>query len=217
MSDRQERCRLVLIAPPGHETESLAQMISNALRGGDVASVVLPQYDLDERSFQQCAEAVVPAVQDAGAAALIGGESRIAARVRADGLHIDGGRDDLEHAIGRFAPDMIVGGGRAKDRHSALELGELRPDYIFFGKLEGDIRRDAHPKNLEIGAWWAAMVEIPCVIMGGQAIESVLAIAETGAEFAALRMAVFGEPEKAAMLVAEANALLDEKAPRFED
>jgi thiamine-phosphate pyrophosphorylase len=44
----------------------------------------------------------------------------------------------------------------------------------------------------------------------------VLAIAETGAEFAALRLAVFGEPERAAAIVQEVNALLDQKAPRFD-
>ena len=61
------------------------------------------------------------------------------------------------------------------------------------------------------------MVEIPCVVMGGQAIGSVVDVAESGAEFVALRHCVFADPQKAAMMVAEANALLDQKAPRFED
>ncbi|MCP4999558.1 MAG: thiamine phosphate synthase [Hyphomicrobiales bacterium] len=217
MSDVENRCRIVLIAPQLPEAETAGGVIEDALRGGDVASVILPQYDLDERSFQKLAEAVVPVVQKAGAAALIAGDTRVAARVKADGLHIDGALDVTEDAIERFAPDMIVGGGRAKDRHSALDLGELRPDYVFFGKLEGDIKPEPHRKNLNLGQWWASLVEIPCVVMGGQAIGSVVEVAETGAEFVALRQAVFGDPEKAAMMLAEANALLDEKAPRFED
>jgi thiamine-phosphate pyrophosphorylase len=52
--------------------------------------------------------------------------------------------------------------------------------------------------------------------MGGTDPASVLTVAETGAEFAALSAAVFAEPGRAAIVVAEANALLDEKAPRFE-
>ena len=60
-------------------------------------------------------------------------------------------------------------------------------------------------------------VEIPCVVMGGTDPASALAIAETGAEFAALRLAVFADPGRAAAIIQEANALLDEKAPRFED
>lgn len=60
------------------------------------------------------------------------------------------------------------------------------------------------------------MVEIPCIVMGGADPASVLAVAETGAEFAALRLAVFADPARAAAVVQEVNALLDQKAPRFE-
>ncbi len=217
MSEVENRCRLVLVAPQVGDADQAARIVGDALRGGDVASVILPQYDCDNRSFQSWAEAVVPIVQQAGAAALICGEHRVAARTKADGLHVDGPVDAVREAMEQFSPDHIVGGGRAKDRHSALELGELRPDYLFFGKLAGDIKPEPHHKNVELGGWWASMVEIPCVVMGGRAIESVLAVAESGAEFVALRDAVFADPEKAAMMVAEANALLDEKAPRFED
>lgn len=216
MSEVTNRCRIVLIAPPIGEAGDAAGFIGDALRGGDVASVILPQYDLDDRSFQAVAEAVVPVVQRAGVAALICGEHRVAVRARADGLHIDGPVETVREAIEQFSPDKIVGGGRAKDRHSALELGELRPDYVFFGKLAGDIKPEPHRKNVALGRWWASFVEIPCMVMGGRALESVVDIAESGAEFVALRDAVFADPQKAAMMVAEANAMLDEKAPRFE-
>ena len=61
------------------------------------------------------------------------------------------------------------------------------------------------------------MIEIPCVVMGGTDPHSALAVAESGAEFVALRLAVFGNPGQAPSVVAAVNALLDEKAPRFED
>ncbi|WP_419908731.1 thiamine phosphate synthase [Hoeflea sp.] len=217
MPDVENRCRIVLIAPNVPEPDDARRIVADALRGGDVASVIVPQYGQDEAAFQKRAEAVVPVIQKAGAAALIAGDTRIAARAKADGLHVEGGKDDVAEAIERYAPQMIVGGGRAKDRHTALELGELRPDYIFLGKLDGDIKPDPHPKNIDLGHWWASMVEIPCVVMGGRSIESVVAVAKCSAEFVALHHAVFAIPEKAAMAVTEANALLDEKAPRFED
>jgi thiamine-phosphate pyrophosphorylase len=53
--------------------------------------------------------------------------------------------------------------------------------------------------------------------MGGTDAKSVLDVALSGSEFVALRLAVFGEPASAALVVAEVNALLDEKAPRFKD
>ena len=211
----EERLRLVLVTPETDDAETLARVIGEALKGGDVASVILPQYGLDDTSFQKLAEKLVPIIQGAGAAALVAGDSRVAGRARADGLHIAGGVDDLAEAIEKHAPKLIVGGGNAQDRHRALEIGELQPDYIFFGKLDGDIKPEAHPKNVALAEWWASMIEIPCMVMGGTDPASVLEIAEAGAEFAALRLGVFAEPERAAAIVQEVNALLDQKAPRF--
>jgi thiamine-phosphate pyrophosphorylase len=216
MSTVKNRCRLVLVAPEIADAAQAARVMEDALKGGDVASVIIPQYGMDDAAFQKVAEAVAAVVQSAGAAALVSGDSRVAGRVKADGIHIDGNAAALAEAIEKFTPKMIVGGGNAQDRHHALEVGEVQPDYIFFGKLDGDIKPEAHPKNLALGEWWASMVEIPCIVMGGQDLNSVLEIAETGAEFAALRLAVFAEPERAAALVQEINALLDQKAPRFE-
>lgn len=217
MSTVESRCRLVLVAPEIADAAEAARIMGDALKGGDVASVIIPQYAFDDNAFQRIAEALVPVIQKAGAAALVAGDSRVAGRARADGLHIAGGAEPLAEAMEKFSPKLIVGGGNAQERHRALEIGEAQPDYVFFGKLDGDIKPDAHPKNLALAEWWASMVEIPCVVMGGTNTESVLAIAETGAEFAALRLAVFADPARAAAIIQEANALLDEKAPRFED
>jgi thiamine-phosphate pyrophosphorylase len=215
MTRIDNRCRLVLILPDVKDASEAARLIGEALKGGDVASVIVPQYDSSDTEFQKIAEAVTPIIQTAGAAVLISGDSRVAGRVKADGLHIAGGKDDFAEALGKFTPKLIVGGGRAQDRHQAMEIGELQPDYIFFGKLDGDIKPEAHPKNLALAEWWASMVEIPCIVMGGTDPASVLAIAEAGAEFAALRLAVFGEEGRAAAIVQEINAILDQKAPRF--
>lgn len=217
MSNTDNRCRLVLIVPDIADVDSRAQILGGALRGGDVASVIVPQYGLDDHTFQKHAEALVPLIQDAGAAALIAGDTRVAGRAKADGLHVTGNAADLAEAMEKFSPKLIVGGGNAADRHHALEIGEIRPDYVFFGKVDGDIKPEAHPKNVALAEWWASMIEIPCIVMGGTDPESVLAVAESGAEFVALRLAVFAEPEQAQAIVASVNALLDEKAPRFED
>jgi thiamine-phosphate pyrophosphorylase len=215
MTGTEERCRIVLIAPEDTDAENRAEQLGKALSGGDIASVILPQYGLDDQSFQKHAERLVPVIQDAGAAAIIFGDSRVAGRAKADGLHMSGTIEELGEAIEKFVPKLIVGADGATERHAALEIGELRPDYIFFGRFDGDIKPEAHPKNLALAEWWASMIEIPCIVMGGNDVESVLAVAENGAEFVALRSAVFDHAEGPAAAVAGANALLDEKAPRF--
>lgn len=217
MTEPENRCRLVLVVPDIADADERAKIVADALKGGDVASVILPQYALDDGSFQKHAEKLVPIIQAAGAAALIAGDSRVVGRSKADGLHITGPASEIADAIDRYADKLIVGGGNAVDRHTALEVGEERPDYIFFGKLGGDIKPEAHPKNLALAEWWASMIEIPCIVMGGTDPASALAVAETGAEFVAMHMGVFAEPAQAPSIVAQINALLDEKAPRFED
>lgn len=217
MSDVQTRCRLVLILPEGEDLPARAAMLEGALKGGDVASVILPQYALDDGRFQKHAETLVPIVQKAGAAALVAGDTRVAGRAKADGIHVTGNAAELAETVEKFTPQFIVGGGNATERHKALEIGEIQPDYIFFGKIGGDIKPDAHPKNLALAEWWASMIEIPCIVLGGMDPQSALAAAETGAEFVALDKAVFAEPEQAPHVVAAVNALLDEKAPRFEE
>lgn len=215
MPAHNNRCRLVLIVPDLADAEAQKNGLEEALRGGDVASVILPQYGLDDGAFQKRAEILVEIIQAAGAAALLAGDSRVAGRAKADGLHIAGNAAELSEAVENFTPKLIVGGGNADDRHKALEMGESGPDYIFFGKFEGDIKPEAHPKNLALGEWWSSMIEIPCMVMGGTDPSSALVVAENGAEFVALRQAIFSHPSGPAQAVTEVNALLDEKAPRL--
>jgi thiamine-phosphate pyrophosphorylase len=216
MTEPEDRCRLVLIVPNEADGERQSTQLSQALSGGDVASVIVPQYELDDQAFQKRAEVLVQIIQDAGAAAIISGDSRVAGRAKADGVHMDGSLEELGEAIEKFTPKLIVGAGGAAERHSALEIGELRPDYIFFGRFDGDIKSEAHPKNVALAEWWASMIEIPCIAMGGTSVESVIAVAESGAEFVALRSAIFEAEGGPSAAVARVNELLDEKAPRFE-
>ncbi|MBW3097867.1 thiamine phosphate synthase [Pseudohoeflea coraliihabitans] len=217
MTDIQNRCRLVLVAPETLEPQELASQLQDALSGGDVASVIVPQRAIEEGLFQDLCAAAVPVIQAAGAAALIDGDSRIAGRVRADGLFIAGGFDDLAAAVEKHTPAMIVGGGNARDRHQALSMGDLEPDFLFFGRPDGDIKPEPHRKNVDLAEWWASMVDIPCILMGGNSIEHGEEMAATGAEFIAFGKAVFAADTPAGSQVTLINRMLDEKAPRFDD
>jgi thiamine-phosphate pyrophosphorylase len=207
------RCRIVLITPPGASAERVAA----AFEGGDVASLILPENGMDEASFQAFAEQIVPIAQAAGVAVIIAGDTRIAGRVQADGIHVEAGKVELAETIERFQAKMMVGTGGAKTRDDALELGETRPDYVFFGRFGYDNKSEPHPRNLSLGQWWADVIQIPCIVMAGSDLDSVEAVAATGAEFVALSSAVFADGVDPKTAVAKANTLLDETAPRFED
>ncbi len=211
-----KRCRIVLVAPSAANADELLAKLGAALSGGDVASVLLPPYEMDETSFQNLAEAAVPLVQNAGVAAIIVGNTQIAGRVKADGLHFEGPVAELTDTITRLSPKMIVGTGNIKNRHSALEIGEAAPDYVLFGKIGADNKPEAHPRNIDLADWWASMVEIPCIIQAGNTLESIPGAVATGAEFVALGAAIFDSADPAAA-IKEANRLLDEHAPALQD
>lgn len=210
-----DRCRLVLIAPENAPAAEFEAALRAALSGGDVASVILPQYAADEDSFQAFAAPAVAAAQEHGAAAIVAGDSRVAGRVQADGLHVEGGKADVADAIDRLHGRMIVGAGGGKTRDEALDIGEERPDYVFFGRFGYDRTPEPHPRNLSLGRWWAEMIEVPCIVLGGTEVASVEAVAATGVEFVALSAAVFAPGIDPRRAVAEANEILDRTAPRF--
>ena len=215
-TEEPNRCRVVLIAPRIDDAAKLASLVASAAEGGDVASLILPAYGDGEAAFQRRAEALVPAAQARGIAVMVEGDTRIAGRVGADGIHFEGRKDGLEELIEKFQGRLMIGAGGAKSRDDALELGEARPDYMFFGRFGYDNTPAPHPRNLSLGRWWAEMIELPSIVMAGSEIASVEAVAATGAEFVALSSAVFADGADAAERVAAVNALLDRTAPRFE-
>ncbi|MFC0244107.1 thiamine phosphate synthase [Falsochrobactrum ovis] len=209
-----EHCRILLVAPALADGDMLAKLLAAALSGGDVASVILDSGTLDEATFQASAQKAIPVIQAKGAAAIILNDTRIAGRIGADGVHIEGNFATVAEAMEKHSPRLIVGAGNLRERHASLEIGELQPDYIFFGKIGADTKADAHPRNLALAEWWSELVEIPCIAQAGSSLESIKEAAKTGADFVALGRAVF-ESDDPAQTVADANRMLDEHAPRF--
>ena len=205
-----ERCRLVLVTPAETAVDDLADRLARAGVGGDIASVIVPAYGGAEDAYQALLEAVVPVCRAFGAAVIAAGSARIAARAGADGLHLRGGPAEVAEAVDAHAGRSIIGAEAGATRHGALEIGETRPDYVFFGRPGADTHAEAHPKSLEMAQWWAEFVEIPAVLMAGSALDRLGAAAATGVEFVALSRAVLGPDADPADAVRRANAILED-------
>src|SRR5690606_14202816 len=134
--------------------------------------------DMSEDDFQRLCEAVIAPGQAAGIAMIVAGELRMARRVGADGIHVED-REELAR-LAEPRQDLILGAGGMRSRHDALEFGELRPDYMLFGRPGFDTRPEPHPRNLELGQWWSEMVEIPCIVQAGSRLDSIRTAAATG-------------------------------------
>jgi len=200
------RTRLFLVTPENYLTESFAPMLERVLRAGDVASLlILPPAN---GSYQEAAERLVPIAQHHDVAALLYNDSQLMGRTGADGLHLDGALDDIVETVKAHAGRHIMGVGNIKSRHDAMMIGEGPVDYLFFGRLDGDTQAEIFPKTFKLAEWWATIMSLPAVAMGGNATDGVKQAGEAGIDFLALRDMIWqsDDPTKALMT---ANKLLD--------
>lgn len=202
------RPRLFLVTPPTFKPAVVADQLKQAFAGGDIACVLIYMPDASTKDIQAAAEVLVPVIQDGGAAALVYGDTQAAGRSGADGVHIDRSLDDVKLAVESFQPDRIVGTGSIKTKHDAMEWAETGADYIFFGKLDLAEKETAHDKTLKGAGWWAELFETPCVALAGNTMDTLEEVAATGADFVALKDAIWQSPD-IAKTVSEANTIFE--------
>ncbi|MCC2111264.1 MAG: thiamine phosphate synthase [Hyphomicrobiales bacterium] len=204
------RPRLYLVTPPKVEPDRFVPMLDAALSGGDVAALLIDQPEAGEVALQQVAERLVPVAQARNVAAILAGDTRIAGRVQADGIHVVGTPATTRAAVEWVRPkNLMVGAGGVDTRHAAMELGELDIDYLFFGRLDQPEPAEPTERLVELAGWWAELFEIPGVVLSGAEIDSIATATESAADFVALRSAVWNYTDGPAAAVALANRIID--------
>jgi thiamine-phosphate pyrophosphorylase len=186
----------------------MAEQLKLAFSGGDIACVLIYMPDASTKDIQAAADILVPLIQDGGAAALVYGDTQAAGRSGADGVHVDTSLEDVKLAVESFQPDRIVGTGGTKTKHDAMEWAETGVDYLFFGKLDLAEKETAHAKTLSGANWWAELFETPCVALAGSTLDTLAEVAATGADFIALKDAVWHSSDIAGT-IANANKVLE--------
>lgn len=203
------RPRLFLVTPPEFDPSDLAPKLKQAFSGGDIACVLIYMPDAGTKEVQAAAEVLVPVIQEGGAAAIVYRDTQAAGRSGADGVHVDTSLEDVKLAVESFQPERIVGTGGTKLKHDAMEWAETGVDYLFFGKLDLVEKENAHDKTLTGAAWWAELFETPCVALAGNALATLNDVAATGADFVALKDAVWKSDDAPATVVEQANRILE--------
>ncbi|WP_093186223.1 thiamine phosphate synthase [Pseudovibrio sp. Tun.PSC04-5.I4] len=200
--------RLYLVTPPAFDLDQFEEQLKQALEGGDVASLLITMPDANEVELQAAAKRLVPVAQAHDVAVMVENNTQIVGRSGADGLHVTGSDTDLENITESFQDDKIVGHAGIKTRHEAMTVATMGVDYMFFGFLALEQEEEPHRKSLDFGIWWSEVFETPCVVLAGTALSSVDTAAKTGAEFVAVREAVWNHPEGPKAAVEQANAIL---------
>ncbi|TNC07462.1 thiamine phosphate synthase [Methylobacterium terricola] len=227
----EPQTRLILLTAP-EAGPDLGQRLARAVKAGDVAAVILRLPPGDERALVNAVKAVAPAVQEAGAALVLAGGgttdlATVASRSGADGVHVPANHgaedraeaepseaaddeeedeDDAETPLralrDRLRDGRILGVGRLRTKHAAMEAGEAGADYVLFGD-EAKLGLDDLVARL---TWWVEIFETPCIALARD-LAAVPDLVATGAEFIGLDPVLWaGEGGEAA--VAEAQQLI---------
>ena len=196
---------LYLVTPRDVDVTTFPALLDEVLAAGEVASLLIALDAGSDMARQRIAEILTPVAQGHGVAVLVRNDTRAAGRAKADGVHIDTGRADLDAALDTFHPAGIVGVGNLATRHEAMEAGETRVDYVFFGDLDRPEFAEGNPRARELAEWWVPLFEPPVVLLAGSDLASLDAALATGAEFVALRDAVWTHPAGPAAAIAEAT------------
>lgn len=202
-----ERCRLYLLTPPVLPAEFDATF-ARALGAGDVACVQLRLKGAPDDDILRAAERLMPIAQARDCAFLINDRPDLAARIGADGVHV--GQSDASYADARriVGADAIVGVTCHASRHLAMEAGEAGADYVAFGAFfPSSTKEAAHKAEPELLEWWAELMEVPCVAIGGITVENAEPLVRAGADFLAVSAGVWAHPDGPAAAVAAFDAL----------
>lgn len=203
-----ERCRLYLITPPKLEAKSFAETLKRALNAGDVASLQLRLKDVSDDEIRRAAEILMPVAQKRDVAFILNDRPDLAHELRCDGVHV--GQEDTGYAEARaiVGRDAIVGVTCHNSRHLAIEAAEAGADYVAFGAFFPTTTKD--PKEMaeiETLRWWAEMMVVPCVAIGGITVDNCRPLVEAGADFLAVASGVWDYKDGPAAAVKAFNAL----------
>ncbi len=210
MTEGDARCRLYLITPPALDPARFADDLAAALDAGDVAAVQLRLKDIDDNTLRRAIDVLRPVAQSRGVAFLLNDRPDLVRASGCDGAHV--GADDMAVAAARrlLGPDLTLGASCYASRDRAMAAGEAGADYVAFGAFFPTATKDAPARAApEILAWWAELMELPAVAIGGISAENCAPLVRAGADFLAVIGAVWGHPEGPAAGVRALNAAID--------
>ena len=210
------RCRLYLISPPRiDDLDRFAATLESALEGGDVACLQLRLKNVEDADILAATERLMPIAHTKDVAFLINDRPDLAKKAGADGVHV--GQEDMPYVTARaiMGDEAIVGVTCHDSRHLAMEAGEAGADYVAFGAFfDSATKTPKAQATVETLKWWADLMEVPAVAIGGITPSNCRPLVEAGADFLAVAGGVWDYSDGPAEAVRRFNAIFDEIAPQ---
>ena len=201
-------CELYLISPP-HVGGDFPDRLEAALSAGAVAAFQLRVKNKDSHELAALAAPLQEICRAKDVAFIVNDNVPMAKRLKADGVHLGQTDGDPREARAELGPEAQIGVTCHNSRHLGMEAGENGADYVAFGAFfDSATKRASHRAEPEVLRWWSAIMEIPCVAIGGITVENAPPLIEAGADFLAVSGAIWNHEDGPAAAVAAFHALL---------
>ncbi len=198
--DPEEARTGLLLFAPADTGPTFPDELAAVLATGAVAALVLADASPFSRGARERCRA-------AGVACLALDDPELARMLRADGVHL-GNPTAVPEVRRRLGTSALIGADCGRSRHAAMVAGEEGADYVMFGVEPG--RHDAVPLLAELCGWWTGLFVLPCAVDLRGLDADPAALAGAGADFAAVREAVWQHPAGAARGALDLRRRLDE-------
>jgi thiamine-phosphate pyrophosphorylase len=201
-------CSLYLITPPMLDPD-FPEQLKAALDAGDVAALQLRLKDVADEEICRAVDLVRPIAQSRGVALILNDRPDLAVQTGCDGAHV--GAEDLAPGAARkvLGPGLQLGVSCYGSRDLALRAGEEGADYVAFGSFfDSGTKETGQRADIEVLSWWAELMELPVVAIGGIDAQNCASLVRAGANFLAVIGAVWRHPEGSAAGVRAMNAAI---------
>jgi thiamine-phosphate pyrophosphorylase len=203
-----EPCRLYLITPPALEPVAFGETLKATLDAGDVACLQLRLKDVAEDDIARAVDMLMPIAQRHDVAFILNDRPDLAVKLGCDGVHVGQGDTPYVEARSLVGKDRIVGVTCHNSRHLAMEAGEAGADYVAFGAFYPTTTKE--PKTsceIEVLQWWAEIMTVPCVAIGGITVDNAAPLIAAGADFLAVSNGIWAYKDGPTAAVRAFNAL----------
>ncbi len=197
-------CQLYLISPldvGGDFPDRLARALDAGVGGpAKIAAFQFRVKGIDEHEAARLAAPLQAICAEREVAFIVNDSISLARRLKADGVHLGQGDGTVAEARERLGREAQIGVTCHDSRHLAMEAGEAGADYVAFGAFfPTATKATEHVATPDLLEWWQALMEIPCVAIGGITPENCGPLVAAGADFLAVSGAVWNGDEVAAI------------------
>lgn len=205
---KEPGCQIYLISPL-EVGGAFPDRLASALDAAEVAAFQFRVKGLGEHEAARLAEPLQRICGERDVAFIVNDSVALAKRLGADGVHLGQRDGTVEEARQRLGRGAQIGVTCHASRHLAMEAGEAGADYVAFGAFFPTATKTVeHHAEPEILTWWQALMEIPCVAIGGITPANCAPLVRAGADFLAVSAGVWNGD--AAANVAALRKAIDE-------